>query len=188
MTEGKLIETLEVIQASTDNSELLWGCNIDMPNKGEKTDSYEIVFKGWVLGKKYRAVAVELIASGSTIEKIPVEQSRPDVFEVYPDIFHAKKSGFLAKVEAGKLPEAGVLTLEAVFSHGSRVCIGEVQYRKQLPFLQQVQVDLERSQTRLQEIEAELEIYAHRLKQPSQPSDRSPLTDIVHRGVNNSRI
>lgn len=169
MTEPTLIDITEVIRSPADNSELLWGCNIDSPNSDGKTDSYKILFKGWVLGKKYRVAAVEVISSGNTIEKIPVDQSRPDVFEIYPDISYAKNCGFLAEVEASKLPEAGVLILEAVFSYRSRVCIGEVQYRRQLPFLQQVHVDLERSQTRLQEIEAELESCAHRLKQPCQP-------------------
>ncbi|MEG4115050.1 MULTISPECIES: hypothetical protein [unclassified Microcoleus] len=156
MTEGTLIEILEVTQSSAENSEFLRGCNIDMPNQGDKMDSQKILFKGWVLGKKYRALAVELISSGETIEKIAVDQSRPDVFEVSPDISYAKNSGFLVEVEVSKLLQAGALVLEVVFSDGRRVQIGEVQYRKKLPFLRQVQEDLERSKVWLQNIEAEL--------------------------------
>ncbi|MEG4515229.1 hypothetical protein [Microcoleus sp. AT9b-C5] len=156
MTEGTLIEILEVTQSSAENSEFLRGCNIDMPNQGDKTDSQKILFKGWVLGKKYRAIAVELISSGETIEKIAVDQSRPDVFEVYPDISYAKNCGFLVEVEVSKLLQAGELVLEAVFSDGSRVKIGELLYQKKLPFLQQVQADLERSKVWLQNVQAEL--------------------------------
>jgi hypothetical protein len=168
MTERTLIDILEVIKAPIENAELLWGFNIDSPQADSTTDSNNILFAGWVLGKKYRVAAVELISSGSALSKIPIEQSRPDVLEVYPDISYAKNCGFLAQIEAGKLPEAGVLIIEAVFSYRSRVCIGEVHYRKHIPFLQQVQVDLDRSQTRFQEIEAELESFARRLKPATQ--------------------
>ncbi|MEG4457142.1 hypothetical protein [Microcoleus sp. N9_A1] len=169
MSEDTLIEIIEVIQTSADNSELLWGCNIDLPNQGDQTDSYEISFKGWVLGKKSPAIAVELISGGETIEKIAVDQSRPDVFEVYGNVSKAGSCGFLRKVEVSKLLQAGELVLETVFSDRSRVQIGEVQYRKKLPFLKQVQADLGQSQTRLQQIQSELEIYAHSSKKLSQP-------------------
>ncbi len=156
MTEGTLIQIIEVIQASADNSELLWGCNIDMPNQGDKTDSHKILFKGWVWGEKYRAIAVELISRGETIEIIAVDQSRHDVLEVYPDISYAKNCGFLVEVEVSKLLQAGEIVLEAVFSDGNRVKIGEVQYQKKLPFLQQIQADLDRSKVWLQNVQAEL--------------------------------
>ena len=153
MTEGTLIKILQITQSSAENSEFLWGCNIDMPNQGDKTDSHKILFKGWVLGKKYRAIAVELISSGETIQIIAVDHSRPDVFEVYPHVSYAKNSGFLVEVEVGKLLQAGELILQAVFSDGSRVKIGEVEYQKKLPFLKQVQADLDHSKVWLQNIQ-----------------------------------
>ena len=108
------------------------------------------------MGGKYRAIGVELISRGETIEIIAVDQSRHDVLEVYPDISYAKNCGFLVEVEVSKLLQAGEIVLEAVFSDVNRVKIGEVQYQKKLPFLQQVQADLDRSKVWLQKVQVEL--------------------------------
>ncbi|MGK7893771.1 MAG: hypothetical protein AB4372_09135, partial [Xenococcus sp. (in: cyanobacteria)] len=54
------IEILDVKPSEID-SELLWGFNIDEPIIGQKYNHNLIHLKGWAIGKKKPAIAVELL-------------------------------------------------------------------------------------------------------------------------------
>jgi hypothetical protein len=56
MTEPVSIEILDVVLLSVEDSELLWGFNIDSPRKQLQSETDKIFVYGWVLGKKYPVV------------------------------------------------------------------------------------------------------------------------------------
>ncbi|MEG4400396.1 methyltransferase domain-containing protein [Microcoleus sp. N9_A2] len=152
-----MIQIQEVVNLPLNDPELLWGFNIDTPNTSYKTDKYEVLFAGWILGKKAQVVSIEVISSGRAIQKIPVNYSRPDVAQTYTEVSHAGTSGFLAQVGVSELSTEVELLIQAVFSDQSRLPISMVKFQKKLPFLEQVKADLARSQTRLKQIQTEQE-------------------------------
>ncbi|MEG3973332.1 class I SAM-dependent methyltransferase [Microcoleus sp. herbarium8] len=161
MTGHTLIQIQEVVKIHPNDPDLLWGFNIDTPDNLYKTDKYEVLLSGWILGKKTQVVSIEVISNDSVIQTIPVNYPRPDVAQTYTEASHAGTSGFFAQVGASELPTAVELLIQAVFSDQSRLPIGLVKFQKKLPFIEQVKADLERSRTRLQQIKTELKHPQH---------------------------
>jgi len=156
MTEHTLIQIQEVVNLPQNDPELLWGFNIDTPNTSYKTDKYELLFAGWILGKKAQVVSIEVISSNNVIQTIAVDKPRPDVAQTYTEASHAGTSGFWEKVGVSELPTEVELLIQAVCSDQSRLPLSMVKFQKKLPFLEQVKADLARSQTRIQQIQTEL--------------------------------
>lgn len=157
MTEHTLIQIQEVVNLPQNDPELLWGFNIDTPNTSYKTDKYELLLAGWILGKKAQVVSIEVISSNNVIQTIAVDKPRPDVAQTYTEASHASTSGFWEKLGISELPTEVELLIQAVFSDQSRLPISMVKFQKKLPFLEQVKADLARSQTRLKQIQTELD-------------------------------
>ena len=156
MTEHTLIQIQEVVNLPQNDSELLWGFNIDTPNTSYKTDKYELLFAGWILGKKAQVASIEVLSSNNVIQTIAVDKPRPDVAQTYTEASHASTSGFWEKLGISELPTEVELLIQAVFSDQNRLPISKVKLQKKLPFLEQVKADLARSKTRLQQIKTEL--------------------------------
>jgi 2-polyprenyl-3-methyl-5-hydroxy-6-metoxy-1,4-benzoquinol methylase len=156
MTEHTLIQIQEVVKLPQDDVDLLWGFNIDTPNTSYKTDKYEVLFAGWILGKKAQVVSIEIIHNEKVIQTIPINYPRPDVAQTYTEASHAGTSGFWERVGVKELPMEVELLIQAVFSDRSCLPISKVKLQKQLTLIEKVKADLARSQTRLQEIQAEL--------------------------------
>ena len=157
MTEHTFIQIQEVVKLPQNDPELLQGFNLDTPNTSYKTDKYEILFAGWILGKNDQVVSIEVISSNKVIETIAVDKPRPDVAQIYTEASHADLSGFWGKVAMSELPTEVELLIQAVFSDQSRLPINMVKVQKKLSFLEQVKADLARSQTRLKQFETELD-------------------------------
>jgi hypothetical protein len=94
MTEHTLIKIQEVVNLPVNDPELLSGFNIDTPNTSYITDKYELLFAGWILGKKAQVVSIEIIHNEKVIQTIPVNYPRPDVAQTYTEASHAGTSGF----------------------------------------------------------------------------------------------
>ncbi|MCC3591004.1 MAG: class I SAM-dependent methyltransferase [Microcoleus sp. PH2017_29_MFU_D_A] len=157
MTEHTLIQIQEVVKLPQNDPELLWGFNIDTPNTSYKTDKYEVLFAGWILGKKNQVAFIEVISSNKVIQTIAVDKSRPDVAQIYTEVSHADTSGFWEKVGVNELPTEVELLIQAVFSDQSRLPISMVKFQKKLSLIEQVKADLVRSQMRIQQIKTELD-------------------------------
>ena len=157
MTEHTFIQIQEVVKLPQNDPELLHGFNLDTPNTSYKTDKYEVLFAGWILGKKDQVVSIEVISSNKVIQTIAVDKPRPDVAQIYTEASHAGISGFWGKVGMSELPTEVELLIQAVFSDQSRLPINMVKFQKKLPFLEQVKADLARSQTRLKQFKIELD-------------------------------
>lgn len=172
MNEPALIEILDVVQLSVEDSELLWGFNIDSPRKHLQSETDKIFVYGWVLGKKSPVVTVKVTSSGTLIQKLPANNLRPDVAKIYANVPSSESCGFSAEVAVSELPEESELVLEAFFSNGNSVPIAAVRFRQKLPRLKQIQADIKLSQTRLQQIQADLEQYQSSRDQVQEQSQR----------------
>jgi hypothetical protein len=179
MTGHTLIQIQEVVKIHPKDPDLLWGFNIDTPNNLYKTDKYEVLLSGWILGKKTQVVSIEVISNDSVIQTIPVNYPRPDVAHTYSEDSHAGTSGFLAQVEVSELSTEVELFIQAVFSDQNRLPIAKVKFQKKLPFLEQVKADLDRSKTRLQQIQTELNSSQHNQLNPQLSTDDKVPNDSI---------
>lgn len=166
MTEHTLIQIQEVVKFHQDDVDLLWGFNIDTPNTSYKTDKYELLFAGWILGKKAQVVSIEVIHNDRVIQTIPVNYPRPDVAQTYTEASHAGTSGFWERVGVSELPMEVELLIQAVFSDEIRLPISKVKLQKQLTLIEKVKSDLARSQTRLKQFKTELDSAQHNYFKP----------------------
>ncbi|WP_293336591.1 FkbM family methyltransferase [Microcoleus sp. CAWBG58] len=126
----KILNIQEVALISPEDPELLWGFNIESPSIGTKVNPSNILIGGWILGKKSRAVKVDLICDGEVIREIPVSQQRPDVAAIYTGVPLAENSGYATEWEVtGMSPECEI-HLQAVLADDTRVNIGFVRLQE----------------------------------------------------------
>ncbi|PSB52787.1 hypothetical protein C7B67_05600 [filamentous cyanobacterium Phorm 6] len=172
MSEQALIEILDVAALSVEDSGLLWGYNIDSPRNNLQFETDKIFVYGWILGKKYPAVAIKVTSGGTVIQEIATNNPRPDVAKIHSNVAGSENCGFSAEVGVGELSDECELVLEAVFSDQSIVPIAVVRFRQKLPRLKQIQADLKRSRTRLEQIQSELEQHKPLLRQTQEQLPR----------------
>ena len=121
----------EVIDCHNE-SDLWW--NLDSPSRDTLNDT-TLTIKGWVLSKTSPAVAVEVLCHGRSLVQIPVDMDRQDVAQVHswPG---ADRCGFLATLEAVKLPLEVDLNIRAVLKDGSYFPLAELHLESALNNLQ----------------------------------------------------
>jgi Sulfotransferase family len=130
MTTNTLVEILDVSLSATD-PELLWGCAIDNPRNGSKTNTYTIDVSGWVLGKNSPAIAVELVSDGRVLKRISTNNFRPDVGKVYSEVPGSEHCGFFTTVGVIGTSAQAELLIYAVLEDNSRVSMGVVKFQHQ---------------------------------------------------------
>lgn len=121
----------EVIDCHNE-SDLWW--NLDSPLRDTLNDT-TLTIKGWVLSKTSPAVAVEVLCHGRAIVQTPVDMERQDVAQIHswPG---ADRCGFLATLEAVKLPLEVGLNIRAVLKDGSYFPLAELHLESALNNLQ----------------------------------------------------
>jgi hypothetical protein len=174
--EDASIKIVDAINFQENFSEKLWGVSIDLPKRNTYVDSSHAIVGGWAIGKPSRIFEIELICDDKVIQRIPVNGVRPDVGKAFPQVPNAENSGFTATVKLIGMPSEAELLLQAIFEDESCVPLGVVRFlqkplnpryesvlsetKKELQQLQsQVQelaVDVERSQFQIDKIEAEM--------------------------------
>lgn len=122
------IEIIDISFSEVDSQNLL-KYHIDRPKKGDKIDSdnSQIEIIGWILRKKSQPVAVEILSNGKLLQKVSINKKRPGVAKAYPQIPHAKTSGFVANIGLTGLPKESELTLQAILKNKSRVPLGSIK-------------------------------------------------------------
>ncbi len=126
----RILNIQEVTLISPEDPELLWGFNVEAPTIGTKVNASNILIGGWVLGKKSRAIKVELISNGEVLREILVNQHRPDVAAVFSGVPLAENSGYAIEWEVtGTLPECEIL-IQTVLADDTRVKIGLVRLQE----------------------------------------------------------
>jgi glycosyltransferase involved in cell wall biosynthesis len=124
-----LIEFPEVTLAPVDPT-LLWGHHLDYPVAGSRAESAAVDIRGWVVGRRSRAVAVEILEKERVIRRVPVDIRRDDVALVYPEASAAAVSGFgtTFRIRAG---EETQFALRAVLADQTRVPLAALRLRTQ---------------------------------------------------------
>ena len=119
------IEVTSVTLATVSETEIS-GFFIDEPQTGYlTTNSLDII--GWVIGNVAQAVALEVVCNGRVINSSPINQSRDDVAQVYPQIPNSKNSGFHATLSSHTLPLNGQLILQVRLANTMTVFLGTIQ-------------------------------------------------------------
>lgn len=130
LTKTAVVE-ISNIHLSGVNAKELQACNIDLPKKGDRLNTYSIQILGWVVGKESRVVAVEIVNGGTVVEKVPVDVPREGVGKRFAKLPGAKNSGFAATVGLLGLPMVSELTLQAVMENDKgRIPLGRIQFRR----------------------------------------------------------
>ncbi|NET17519.1 MAG: sulfotransferase family protein, partial [Okeania sp. SIO1H6] len=108
-------------------SSLLHGYYLDRPKQGEIFHQHTIKLVGWVVSKNSPAVEVEIINNGQVVQTASIKKKRPDVAKVYPQVAHAKTSGFATEIQLISLPQESELTLQVILKDKSRVPFGSLK-------------------------------------------------------------
>ena len=176
----KLIDILEVINVPLIDSQGLLAFNLDAPETGSQIDADAVEFRGWVLGKRSPAIAVEVVAQGRVLKTIAVNIPRPDVLISYPQVAEAGISGFRATLDLSKIiDQQDQLTIYGILRDQSLVKMAEVTVKLasdsstvKIPLpqqdadsgvegiqlkLQRIQADLERSKVFVQKVKTDLQ-------------------------------
>lgn len=110
----------------------LAGFCIDGPTTGDPLHGYEALIRGWVLARRSRVRAVQLVdpSLDRVFRESGLNESRPDVAAHYPRVASAEQSGFRIGFSLlNLLPEATV-EIVALLEDGSRASLGEVSYSR----------------------------------------------------------
>jgi tetratricopeptide (TPR) repeat protein len=120
--------------SQSDSESLLYFSLAPLSEK-EVTTMGCLTIAGWVVGKKSRVVKIELVCDNQILENIPVNHHRPDVKAVYPQIQWSGESGFLARIDIGKLltqVESHSLVIKAVLENNDYIPMAELRSQESL--------------------------------------------------------
>ncbi|CAD5937982.1 tetratricopeptide repeat protein [Planktothrix agardhii] len=123
--------TATIISCSQDDPEALWGFNLDGVQQTNTSNSngIKLMLLGWVLGKKSKVEAIEIIYNHVVVKQVLIDFPRPDVAQVYSHLPDAEMSGFETIVDIGELVEEGELLIQAVCSNKSCIPLKKVQFQ-----------------------------------------------------------
>ena len=125
--ENSIVEIIDIILEPVDA--YLWGFNIDLPQKGDKFNSYVIEIIGWVLGKKSPAMKIEIVKDERVISQALIRKQRLGVAKHYQKLPKAKKCGFVAELGIAGMPQKTTadLTIRAVLKDKTIVPLASVK-------------------------------------------------------------
>jgi O-antigen biosynthesis protein len=121
------------IKLFTSSSSTILGFKIDSPQTHSSLDAGNFSIAGWIVGKLSPAISIQIECDDYLLHTIPVDQSRPDVARVYPDVYYAKESGFLTKLELiSNSAREYQLLLSATLQDYSQVQLGIMKLRVEI--------------------------------------------------------
>src|SRR5215217_4646817 len=91
------IEFLKAVSASVKHSNLL-SFYLDNPKRGKQYRASSVEVGGWILSRTVPVVGIEVRVNGRLVDRLPVNQPRPDVAADHSDHPDAPQSGFAARV------------------------------------------------------------------------------------------
>jgi len=102
---------------------------IDSHGRGDLTAlavEDRLVVQGWVLGGAMPASYVEAVDAETVVARAVLDQRRPDVAEVFPEVDGAERSGFRMDIQAARTGR-GSLQVRAYFEGGASAELGSVE-------------------------------------------------------------
>lgn len=97
----------------------LVGRHLDRPAVGPLGG--DLLIGGWALAGDAPLARVLALAGDAPPLHVPVERSRPDIAEAFPDVAHAERSGFRLRIPAPVAAALGELTIAAELADGRRI-------------------------------------------------------------------
>jgi hypothetical protein len=125
-----VVEILEVAVEDCPREGPLAGCGIDMPEPGAVRPTFDLEVRGWAVGRKRVAVAVELASDDLLIRRAPLEVSRPNLAARLPATTQGDLIGFRAVTSLLRLPRDFDLSLQAVTEDGERAPVARLRGRR----------------------------------------------------------
>jgi hypothetical protein len=104
----------------------LVGAFIDAPGAGYVAAADGVDVLGWALGRRARAVAVEVLVGGTPIRRAPLDLRRDDVAAAFPGVPAAGQSGFRTTVDLIRFAGSVELGVRVLLEDGVRVRVGSV--------------------------------------------------------------
>ncbi len=120
-----MFEILEVARSLADPSSLA-GAAIDAPAQGTRVDGHALDIKGWALGSRSRAEAIEITGPDGVIRSVPVRIPRADIATRFPQLEGAGAAGFHTGVGLLGLGTRFELHVRVVLGDGTRVPIARI--------------------------------------------------------------
>src|SRR6266481_2477666 len=127
--DSKAILEIADISCPEQVPERLWGCSIEQPVRGAQVGSRSFYLKGWVLGRQYPAVAVEVVHESVVLRRVSLNLPRPDVEAVFPYVPGAERSGFRTTLSLPTIKPELELLVQAVLQDQSRVSLAFIRTR-----------------------------------------------------------
>jgi glycosyltransferase involved in cell wall biosynthesis len=106
----------------------LGGAYLEYPTPGCLAEGAALEVRGWVIGARSPAVAVELCHAERVIRRVPIDVRRPDVAAAYPAEPHALVSGFTTTLHM-RPTEGHEVGLRAVLADHARVTVATIRLR-----------------------------------------------------------
>jgi hypothetical protein len=111
-------------------SDFVYGGNVDSPAQGFAGNTYGLTIEGWVLSRKVPVEHVEVLHEERPLAIVPVDRTRPDIAEGFPDVEGAARSGFVATTSALKLAERFEIVLRVKLVDGTRLPLARLRGRR----------------------------------------------------------
>lgn len=115
---NQYFEVLDIINVGIFNNNFFWGTWIDKPQKDKVYKTSEINLYGWLLGKKSRVVALQIMLGKKIIKEVSLDVLRLDVVQSYclETDGSIEYCGYNTKLDLRQLPNKGNLVIKAIFS------------------------------------------------------------------------
>jgi hypothetical protein len=120
-----VLEVLEVARNRLDPAQLA-GAAIDAPSPGNSAHGHALDIKGWVIGARARAQAVEIVGPEGIIRSVPVRMPRPDVGARFSQLQGMEACGFQTGVGLLGLGDRFKLGVRALFEDGTQAAIATI--------------------------------------------------------------
>jgi hypothetical protein len=120
-----VFEVLDVRRAAFDRGQLS-AAVVDSPTAGLRVEGHALDIKGWIVGARARAEAVEIVGDRGVVKSVPIRVFRPDVADRLPGVDGADRSGFHAALGLVGSGETFEFAVRVLFADGERAPIATI--------------------------------------------------------------
>jgi hypothetical protein len=120
------LEITSVERLDTRAADPLLRFGIDRPAARSSHTRYDFVLSGWILHPERRVVSVQVLGGDEAIGWGHARHIRHDVERAFPNVAHARESGFHIAVAVIGLPAAFDAMVEATLADGRRIALARI--------------------------------------------------------------
>ena len=131
MNINSMEERINILQRKSlikYNKDSLVGGHLGSPKAQVEFTSNLVKIAGWVLGKDSQVLTVQIICNGQIIGETSVQNARPDVAKVYPDLSDAENCGFSTFISLMEMPTQAEILVQAILEDKTCIPLHLIQY------------------------------------------------------------